>query len=136
MLDRGNLNDLWKFENSNWTWISGSNSINDLGSYGIQGIGDESNSPSARIGMSTWTDSNNVFWLYGGNNMADLWSFDGTFWTWVSGSQLANQSSDFGTQGISSTTNTPGSRDFSTTWNIGTSLYLFGGLNSVSGTTL
>lgn len=133
VLDRGNLNDLWKFENSNWTWISGSNITDDLGSYGTQGIGDVSNSPSARVGMSTWTDSNNIFWMYGGSSMADLWSFDGNFWTWVSGSQFANQSSDFGTQGVSSTTNTPGSRDFSTTWNTGTTLYLFGGLNSASG---
>src|SRR6478672_9462336 len=38
---------LWKFKPStnNWTWVSGSSSLNQLGVYGTQGIPDPSNIP-------------------------------------------------------------------------------------------
>src|SRR5207302_9786147 len=41
----GYLNDLWRFNpvNNQWTWIEGSNTKNNVGIYGTQGIGSSSN---------------------------------------------------------------------------------------------
>ena len=60
------LNDLWKFNGLNWTWISGSNSTYQHGIYGTKGIGSISNIPGARSGSISWIDSNNNLWLFGG----------------------------------------------------------------------
>jgi hypothetical protein len=62
----GWLNDLWKFNGMNWTWISGSDSINQNGTYGTKGIPSSSNIPGARREAVSWTDSNNTLWLFGG----------------------------------------------------------------------
>lgn len=43
-----------------WTWISGPNTIEST----------ETDFPMYRKHASTWTDSEMVFWIYGGN-MAD-----------------------------------------------------------------
>ena len=53
--------------NSSWTWISGNNSIDQNGTYGTQGIPEISNIPGSRYGSISWIDSNNNFWLFGGN---------------------------------------------------------------------
>jgi hypothetical protein len=60
------LNDLWKFDGYNWTWVSGSKFRNHNGTYGIQGIPDESNIPPSRVGALGWTDINGNLWLFGG----------------------------------------------------------------------
>ena len=64
----GLLNDLWKYDGNNWTWISGSNIPNQLGNYGQQGISSSSNIPSPRYGSVSWIDNNYHFWLFGGQN--------------------------------------------------------------------
>ena len=51
----------------NSTWISGSNSINQYGIYGTQGIASSSNIPGSRAASISWIDSNNNFWLFGGD---------------------------------------------------------------------
>jgi hypothetical protein len=61
-----NLNDLWKFDGYNWTWMSGSNEATQIGNYGILGIPDESNVPSPRQYALSWTDLNGNLWLFGG----------------------------------------------------------------------
>ena len=55
-----------------WTWISGSNSRNENGTYGTQGIVISSNVPGARIGSVSWIDSNNTLFLFGGFGFADV----------------------------------------------------------------
>jgi hypothetical protein len=62
----GYLNDLWKFDGYNWTWMSGSKETNQNGYYGIQGIPDGSNMPSARYGALGWIDLNGNLWIFGG----------------------------------------------------------------------
>ena len=47
-IKKGYLNDLWKYSNGSWTWISGNNTINALGIYGTKGISSPSNYPGAR----------------------------------------------------------------------------------------
>ena len=64
------MNDLWKYSisNNSWTWISGNNTINQNGIYGIQGISSSNNIPGSRDSSISWIDSlNNNLWLFGGN---------------------------------------------------------------------
>lgn len=79
----GIYNDLWRYKPSTntWTWIKGSNAINQFGTYGTQGIASASNSPGARYIQSCWTDNTGNFWIMGGTGysassfgyLTDLW---------------------------------------------------------------
>ncbi len=131
------LNDLWKFDGTNWIWVSGSNLAGQAGTYGTLGVAATTNFPGARGVAVSWIDKNANLWLFGGDgydstdaggDLNDLWKFDGTNWTWVSGSNLANQSGTYGTLGVAATTNIPSARDSAVSWidNNG-SLWLFGG---------
>ena len=64
---KDDLNDLWKYSNGEWTWISGNNTINTPGIYGIHGIPSTSNYPGARYHAIGGIDSSGSFWLFGGN---------------------------------------------------------------------
>jgi N-acetylneuraminic acid mutarotase len=131
-------NDLWKFDGTNWTWISGANVPNQVGTYGTKGVGAPDNVPGARSQASAWIDSSGVFWLFGGYQQGaffnDLWKFDGTNWTWVSGpSGPIAPRGIYGTQGIADPANTPGARAGATSWIDSTNnLWLFGGAGSDS----
>lgn len=132
------LNDLWKWDGNNWTWISGSNNTSQLGVYGVKGVTATSNIPGARNGAVGWKDNSGNLWLFGGygpgGTFNDLWKWDGNNWTWVSGSNQITQPSIYGTQGIANAANCPGGRDGSVGWvdNSG-NFWLFGGA-SFSGT--
>ena len=63
---KGSLNDLWKYSNNEWTWISGNNTINAPGIYGTKGIPSPSNYPGARRFPVGGIDSSGSFWLFGG----------------------------------------------------------------------
>jgi N-acetylneuraminic acid mutarotase len=78
----GVLNDLWRFDGTNWTWISGSTSVNQLGIYGVQGSAGSLNVPGSRNQGVAWIDGSNTLWLFGGFgydqagnivHMNDLW---------------------------------------------------------------
>jgi len=133
----GYLNDLWEWDGSNWTWISGSSSGNQLSSYGAKGFASPSNVPGGREGSASWTDSSGNFWLFGGNGYAangsldrlnDLWKWDGSQWTWISGKDGTDQAGTYGAKGMASPSNVPGSRMKSAYWtdSLG-NLWLFGG---------
>jgi hypothetical protein len=129
---RGDLNDLWKFDGTNWTWVSGDNTTGSLGSYGTPGIGDANNSPRSRRSATTWTDSNGKFWLFGGatqgNDLNDLWKFDGSNWIWMSGSNAVNQQGVYGTLDGTAPANVPGARDVAVSWmDSNGTFWLFGG---------
>ncbi len=134
-------NDLWKYNLSsgNWTWIGGSNTINQSGSYGTLGVPSTTNIPGARIGGNTWVDNSGLFWLFGGqaydvnNNLDainDQWSYNPANgqWTWVKGSNQIAASGLYGVMGTPSTTNIPGARGTSGVWYTSSGqLYLYGG---------
>jgi N-acetylneuraminic acid mutarotase len=133
----GELNDLWKFDGTNWTWVSGSNIVDQPGVYGTKGTAHADNIPGARYGSVSWTDADGNLWLFGGHgydsagtddNLNDLWKFDGTNWTWVSGANVCSQQGIYGTKGTAHADNIPGARYGSVSW-IGAdgSLWLFGG---------
>ncbi len=122
----GYLNDLWRFDGYNWTWISGSDTRKQSGIYGTKGDATADNVPGARIESISWIDSQVNFWLFGGNGydsstgdrgyLNDLWKFDGSQWTWVAGSNIRNQTADYGTQGVADPENDPGARSLSVSW--------------------
>ena len=121
------MNDLWKFDGTNWIWISGSNSTNQAGNYGTIGITSSLNVPGARYGAASWRVSN-AFWLFGGygygngtspGSLNDLWKFEGGFWTWISGSNSPWQTGN---------SNYPSARYGSVSWlDSNNTLLLFGG---------
>ncbi|MFC1671243.1 beta strand repeat-containing protein, partial [Spirochaetota bacterium] len=119
------LNDLWKFDGSNWTWVSGDGVDNQIGVYGTKGIANSANKPGGRDSSATWIDSSDNLWLFGGFGVAsstvrarfnDLWKFDGSNWTWVSGDKTAEQNGVYGTKGTAAPSNKPGSRTNSASW--------------------
>lgn len=141
----GYLNDLWKWDGTNWTWVSGSNTVNAIGVYGTQGIASASNDPGNRRGSVSWTDSTDQLWLFGGymynsgaatlGYLNDLWKWNGTQWTWVSGNSTVNTSGVYGIQGVTAATNVPGSREDSIAWIDGAgNVWLFGGYGYGSST--
>ena len=133
----GAINDLWKYDGTNWTWVSGSNIVKQAGSYGTKGVPDASNVPGARYFCLGWIDSSDNLWLFGGvvydilGNQGltnDLWKYDGTNWTWISGSSTLNQSGTYGTKGVPDSSNIPGARDDSISWiDSSGNFWLFGG---------
>jgi N-acetylneuraminic acid mutarotase len=128
-----NFNDLWKFNSvtSRWTWISGSNSANASGNYGTKGAAASDTTPGARYGAVTWRDSNGNFWLFGGfGPFNDLWKFNPSTnqWTWINGSNVGSARGDYGTKGVSASSNVPGARMNAISWIDSTNnLWLFGG---------
>lgn len=141
------LNDLWMFDGTSWTFISFGNSYNIDGSgknlpgvYGNQGDANIANHPGSRHLAVSWLDENNVVWLYGGygidkfgnqGSLGDLWKYDGAQWTWMSGTTTVGTGGTWGVKGVTSTSlNTikPSARLRATSWvdNAGT-LWLFGG---------
>jgi len=130
--NEGDLNDLWKFDGTNWTWISGSDTKYHEGVYGTKGIVSQSNVPGTRYASISWIDTNDNFWLFGGYGYwgfyGDLWKFDGANWTWVSGYNSGNQPGVYGTKGEASTSNLPGGRSYAVSWiDSNGYFWLFGG---------
>ena len=133
----GVLNDLWKFDGKEWTWVSGDNLINHRGIYGIKGTAGNINKPGARYGSTSWTDNKGNFWLFGGYGYAgtgligilnDLWKFNGKKWTWISGDNRQNEPGNYDSKGITGNTNEPGPRYGSISWtDKDGNLWLFGG---------
>ncbi|MGZ5498315.1 MAG: Kelch repeat-containing protein, partial [Candidatus Aminicenantales bacterium] len=138
----GELNDLWKYDPSSdqWTWVSGSSTLFQAGSYGIKGTADPSNVPGARSQAACWIDSSENLWLFGGmgydsvgyyaGDLIDLWRFDPATreWTWVAGSNAMDGLAAYGTKGLAAATNIPGARCGAASWIDGNGyLWLFGG---------
>lgn len=139
---KGYLNDLWKYDPNpasptynQWTWMQGSNAINDTGSYGIQGVANASNLPPSRHETScSWTDNAGDLWLYGGVSgkglLNDLWKYSVATneWTWIHGASMVDLPAVYGIQGVPASANTPGGRLVYCSWTDSAGdLWLFGG---------
>jgi gliding motility-associated-like protein len=136
----GFLNDLWKYSTSfnTWSWVGGSNRLNQEGSYGERGQSSASNLPGGRFQSTAWVDNSGNFWLFGGFGYAkdklgplnDLWKLTpgNGEWTWLKGSKSEDDDAHYGQQGDFADDNTPGARQGATGWvdNDGR-LWLFGG---------
>jgi hypothetical protein len=131
-----------------WTWLSGSNTVDQPGVYGTQGVASPENVPAARAGLVMWADpAANCLWLFGGDlestgglygngiQMNDLWKYQPAtgHWTWMKGSSSPGAAGVYGTQGVANPANMPGARakpahcvDSSGT------LWMFGGVTSTT----
>lgn len=137
------FNDLWSYNptTGEWTWVGGSSTAGNAGSYGTQGVAAAGNLPPARTNAISWVDSAGVFWLFGGTQLAtngsylavfnDLWSYNPTtgLWTWVGGSSTTDAAGVYGTQGVAATGNVPGARMGGSSWlDASGNAWLLGGL--------
>jgi N-acetylneuraminic acid mutarotase len=142
----GIYNDLWKFSNGEWTWIGGSNAIDQIGVYGSEGTASPNNTPGARVSGSTWVDAAGNLWLFGGDGddstgdvgqLNDLWKYSGGQWTWVDGANVTGEVGTYGTMGTAATSNIPGARDWSFGWiDSDGNFWLFGGNGYAASPTL
>jgi N-acetylneuraminic acid mutarotase len=121
----GSLNDLWKYSNGQWTWVSGTSIVQQSGVYGKLGTADPANVPGGRIDAAAWMDTSGNLWLFGGLGedsagkqglLNDLWEFSNGQWTWMGGSNQPGQPGVYGTQGTPSSANIPGARSGATAW--------------------
>jgi hypothetical protein len=130
---QGPINDLWKYSGGQWTWVSGSNIIQQTGIYSGTG-----SVPGAREGQNGWIDSSGNFWLFAGNGidsagnygyLNDLWEYSAGQWTWLNGANVINQPASYGVEGEPSSLNVPGSREYSAGWlDLSGNFWMFGGV--------
>lgn len=140
----GSLNDLWQYDGTNWIWMGGSSIANAAGTYGTKGIADAANMPGGRAHAVSWVDATGKVWLFGGlgrdgvdasGRLNDLWTFDGTQWTWVGGAGSVDAAGVYGTQGVADSANGPGARYDAAGWaDADNNLWLFAG-NGMDGST-
>jgi hypothetical protein len=80
----GYFNDLWKYSDGAWGWMSGSSVGGQWGAYGTMGTPGAGNIAGARIDGVTWSDAQGNLWLFGGygidasgnlGDMNDLWKY-------------------------------------------------------------
>ena len=139
------LNDLWRYSGGQWTWMSGSNTFNQFGTYGTRGTAAAENTPGGRGASATWSDAAGSLWLFGGDGfdsagnrdyLNDLWRYSGGQWTWMGGPNVADHLASYGMQGIASASNIPGGRSNTVTWQDASgNVWLFGGLGTVPSAT-
>jgi N-acetylneuraminic acid mutarotase len=133
----GIFNDLWEYSAGQWTWMSGSSSIDQLGIYGTQGTPAANNLPGSRVGGATWIDASGNLWMFGGDGydsvggvgiLSDLWKYSGGEWTWVGGPNVGVQAGIYGTEGTAASGNIPGARFSAASWTDKSgNFWLFGG---------
>jgi hypothetical protein len=110
----------------NYAWMKGSSS-GSVAVYGTMGVESPGNTPANTGGGITWTDQSANLWLYSGTN---LWKYSPNTnnWTWVNGSGQSTLAPVYGTLGVQTSSNTPGSRGGSASWaDASGNLWLFGG---------
>lgn len=139
--DKDRLNDLWRYDPATalWTWISGSDAVNEKGVYGTITEPDPENVPGARNEALAWIDLDGNIWVLGGygldyvgtrNKLNDLWMFDPSTseWTFMDGNSTVNAPGAYGDLNATSTENMPGSRYGAVGWFDSTgAVYVFGG---------
>jgi hypothetical protein len=139
-----------------WTWMGGANTTYTAPDsayapvYGTLGIPAVTNHPGPRMWAASWTGKDGNFWLFGGDgvdssmqgggSLNDLWQYNPSTgaWAWMSGTNTFDagcsygscngSAAHYGTRGVPSTANTPGSRMQPVTWvDSKGNLWLFGG---------
>jgi N-acetylneuraminic acid mutarotase len=100
-----------------WTWESGANTGGAAAVYGTKGTAAAGNIPGNRDSQSGWADASGNFWIFGGDDNAantynDLWKYNPAtrVWTWVSGTDNADDAGSYGTKGTAAAGNTPPAR--------------------------
>jgi N-acetylneuraminic acid mutarotase len=137
----GRLNDLWKFDpvSNQWTWVSGSQTLDLPGVYGTLSVPAAGNAPGSRDSPQFWNSPSGKLVLFGGSGypstatvgpLNDMWEFNVStgMWTWINGTNVAGSTGIYGTAGVPSILNMPGGRFSSACWTDPMGNYwLFGG---------
>lgn len=122
---KGFLNNLWMWDGAQWTWLSGDAEVYASGTLGAKGEASAAALPRAQYRSSSIVDSDGNFWLYGGYGqfspessgyIDELWKWDGSQWTWTSGSGNANQLAKYGNLNQTKPENSPGGRADTHIW--------------------
>jgi hypothetical protein len=141
-----NVCDVWKFNpiTTEWTWVGGTNVLNDVGSYLNKCDTNSINWPMAKYEIrASWPDACGFFFFGGLKNGSpyetynDLWYYnvESNNFTWISGTNVANSVGSYGTMGFSSINNLPRSRCGALAFkDKQANLWLFGGATTSSGT--
>jgi hypothetical protein len=131
-----------------WTWMSGSSTVNATGVYGSLGVPASGNVPGGRSGAVSWIDGSGNLWLFGGYSrvgvpasadstyLNDLWEFNATSkeWAWVSGGDTGFAWGVYGSLGVPAAGNVPGARQAAANWiDKSGNLWLFGGYEQYEG---
>jgi len=125
-----------------WTWVNGDSTMDAPPVFGIQGIPDSLNHPSAAYEGCEWTDKQGNFWFFesvipvaGWDN--DLWKYNPStnMWAWMKGPGIAHNTGNYGVQGVAANTNLPPCRGFGiASWTDTTgNFWMYGGFNNVGG---
>jgi hypothetical protein len=136
----GGYNDLWRYNiaTNTWTWMKGSNTINQPGTYGTLGMEAPQNTPGCRITNCHWVDKDGCFWLFSGERVYnpiesynDIWRYNPNTnnWAWMGGDSIGYGAADYGSQCITTSSSIPGARfENRTVWTdeLG-NFWLFGG---------
>ena len=146
----GLLNDLWKYNttSSNWTWMKGSMSAAQMGTYGTMGMAAMANTPGARETHAMAADNNGNLWLFGGSgmgsmagmgNLNDMWMYNTSSnqWAWMSGANSTGQMATYGMKGVSDPANMISARMGATMEadNMGR-MWVYGGFGMNAGSTV
>lgn len=138
----GILNDLWRYNvNSNqWAFFKGDTVTGGYAVYGVKDVATSSSKPGARQGAVSFVDSSGRLLLFGGygtstadqsyGKLNDLWKYniDDNSWTWVKGDTLIDATGVYGSKGVATPANKPGSRENATGWTDRSgNLWLFAG---------
>jgi gliding motility-associated-like protein len=140
----GAKNDLWSYDpiTNMFTWVGGSQIVNDNGTLGVACTCSSASYPAARTeGRAAWVDATGNFWMYGGfQNLSSVSNFKNDFWTYhpttniwrlISGSNVFNQPSNYGILNMFNTNNYPGQLAAMASFKDNTNnFYMFGGVNN------
>src|SRR5205085_7991268 len=123
-----------------WSWMGGSNTSDEPGTYGTLGTPAAANIPGSRVDTRAETDASGNVWMFGGygydntlfgvGDLNDLWRYNTTTnqWTWMKGSNLVDQNGIYGTLNVPAAANNPGGRDGHAMWADNTgNIWVFGG---------
>ena len=134
----GRLNDIWQYDFilKQFRWIAGSNKIDRVGIYGIKGSYSPDNVLGGRYRHTSFLYGNTII-IFGGSGydtfstglLNDIWQFDIStkLFRWIAGNNTRNQDGVYGTKGIYSQSNVPGSREYHTSIFYGDTMITFGG---------
>jgi N-acetylneuraminic acid mutarotase len=121
-------------QGNEWTWMSGSNTVGQPGVYGTKGVSAPGNVPGGRSSSATWMDASGNLWFFGGADLTspynDLWKYTPSTgeWTWMSGSDIPDQTGVYGIKGVPAASNVAGARVGAVSWTDASgNLWLFGG---------
>ncbi|XP_076464241.1 uncharacterized protein LOC143296280 [Babylonia areolata] len=144
----GYTSDMWQYSvgTDSWKFVTGNTQPGIPAQYGYKHESSPSNVPGCRRGGATWTDTNNILWLFGGEGadsevpssvrsaklLSDLWRFlpNTGQWVWMKGCQKGDAPAVFKDIGRVAHKAVAGGRLDAASWRTPDSewLFLFGGL--------